>query len=113
MSVVDMTLQEMKELMEAWLDERIEAYNALGKEFNPEGRVWDHYYECPRCIEVHPSDKQIHVSDIDTIAIWLGTRVDSENMECSDGVKYEKHYIVYRGYKLFEVRNVRECEVAE
>lgn len=94
----------MTEEVREWLDGRIEAYESLGKEFNPEGDM--DYYRCPRCIMVHPSDKSIHISNIEMLASYAGLPVRLTETVV-EGKFCEVRTMKYRGYEFFEWRNVK------
>lgn len=96
-----MTKAEKKKAVEEWMDAIIEAYNALGKEFNPEGK-WE-YYACPRSISVHISDKAIHIDGVETLAKWGGFSTAAEEHEV-EGKLFDEVYIKYKGYRFFEWR---------
>ena len=103
-----MTAEELKQAAMEWIEGRIEAYKTLGEPFNPDG-TWRLYAECPRCIEVHPSDKQIHVSNIEKLADAMQFGVRREDYPV-DSVKYEKLSFKCKGYTFFEIRKVEEEE---
>lgn len=100
-----MNEQEMKEAVKQWLDERIEYYNKLGEPFNPTGS--EDYYDCPRCIEVHPSDKAMHLCHTDKVAELLGIPSKWEQLMLV-GELHNKHSFVYKGFEFFSVEKVKE-----
>lgn len=100
-----MSEQEMKEAMKQWLTERIEYYNKLGEPFDPTGN--EEYYTCPRCIEVHPSDKTMHLCHADKVAEllgipskWIPTMLEEQ--------LYNKYSFVYKGFEFYSFEKVKE-----
>ena len=96
-------MNEEQQTIEEWLDEKILAYELLGKEFNPTGK--DEYWECPRCIVVHKSNKEIHLDNIEIVMEALTKRPVKHNRKFRvEGKQLLETYFVYRGYKFFEVK---------
>ena len=94
----------MQEVQE-WLDERIVAYRLLGKSFNPTGDL--EYWECPRCIEVHPSDRRIHIDKIELLAKY--TELPLTTVEISmNGDTWKETSMMYNGYQFFEIQKEKE-----
>lgn len=88
--------------VEDWLDKIIEAYNALGKEFSPNG---EEYYQCPRCICVHPSDKEIQLGNIGKLTEYASIPV-TWSAKKVNGKKFFIESFIYKGYKFFEWQEV-------
>lgn len=93
-------MNEEQQTIEEWLDEKIAAYILLGKEFNPTDK--EKYYTCPRVINVHTPDKEIHVTHIHKI-VELLSGVELEQRRFSTDKNWCEYSFMYRGYKFFEV----------
>lgn len=98
---------QQEQTIEEWLDEKIAAYELLGKEFNPTGK--EDYWKCPRVIEVHTSDKRIHVDRIHEIHRLL-QNVMMEHRELEqdgDDRRWHEFSFVYKGYTFFQLEEVK------
>ena len=97
-------MNEEQQTIEEWLDEKIAAYELLGKEFNPTGK--QKYWECPRVISIHTPDKAIHVNGLDEIISLLPQLLESSHKELKvddSGRKWHEFSFVYKEYTFFEV----------
>jgi len=98
-----MTKEEKREAAKEWINSIIQAYNDVAKEFNPDRKR--RYIECPRCIETHPSSKEIHCIHIKEIAELL--ELPRSYMKVVVAAKgYDKTFFKYRGYTFFELEEV-------
>ena len=104
-----MNEQEMKEAMEQWLDNLIEACKIIGTPFNPDPENETEYWETTRCIHVHEPDKALHMNRVDRIANILGLQLyvrypkvteDGKELQCFE------YYVTYKGYEFFEFSRV-------
>ena len=92
-----------RKLVEEWLDKIIEAYNDLGKEFNPDDEP---YYECPRCINVHPSDKEMQITNAEKLARYASIPLTYGTTFWKDE-KFNVISFMYKGYGFYEWQEVK------
>lgn len=98
--------ENREQTIEEWLDEKIAAYELLGKEFNPTGEK--DYWECPRCINVHTSDKEIHIDGFEKIFPLLKDPECVLNRQVKiDNKVYFEQAFTYKGYKFFDWREMK------
>ena len=103
-----MTVEELAEKrkeVEEWLDEKIFGFTVLGKEFNPTGK--ERYWSCPRCINVHTSDKSMHLYHLEELAD-MAQMTRSYSYEKYDDTKYMRIRVMYKGYEFFELKEVKK-----
>ena len=98
--------ENREQTIEEWLDEKIVAYELLGKEFNPTGK--EDYWKCPRCINVHTPDKEIHIDSFEKIFPLLKDPecVLNRQVKVDDKVYLEQAF-TYKGYKFFDWREMK------
>lgn len=100
-----MSNEELQDATREWLDGLIFAYKLLGKEFNPEDS--EEYINCPRCIEVRPSDKEMHLIGVKKIAEILGFNVKCTRKDIEDKT-YDISWFYYKGHRFFEYVEKKE-----